>query len=388
MALNIGKKDKSPKEPKAPKAKISKKASKSLAKESAAEEIMPAAIPAPGEQRGAVVRGGKKSRRKSPLNAKRNAQRPVGRPSQKQSKPFNLQEVILRGFPTLAKAFGKDVSNTGKAQKRKKKPEKPTLPIVNLLPPRFTVLRERNTAIRGFVISGLGILFAAGTMYIIQGTAMTSAQGNLQASQAQIAEATARLSQYGDVGTFFDQVQQRLALEKTLKSSELDFPALMTEVQMNLPAGISIADITVTPPPKAAEGGATDGTLCGPKADPFSTDMRSPVACIKITGTVQSAGQLSQLNGAFANSKYMFNVLFVQGVSNLGAGAAVQFVGTAAVADTARTVNTSLTSRTPAVPSGPQQPQPPVTQPTIPTGQPTAPTGQPVAPTNPTGGKN
>lgn len=398
MALNIGKKKDSepkvPKAPKAPKAEKAPKVSRKQAKEAAATVQANAenVVVAPGEQKSAVVRGGKKTRarKKSALSAL-TSKTVIGRNGGGSArsfgggKPFKLDEVILRAFPTIAKALGKDVASKGKAQKRKKKPDKPTLPIVNLLPPRFTVIRERNTAIRGFVISGLGILFAAGTMYVIQGAAMGSAQGTLTASQGQVAEATGRLAQYGDVGTFFDQVQQRLALEKTLTQEEIDLVAVFSEIQSSMPGGVTITDITITPPPTTGEGTAGGASLCGPQADPFSKDTRVPVACVKISGTIPSMGMLTQINNAFGNSKYMFNVLFVQGQGNLGAigSPTVTFNGTAAVSDAARTINTQLAKSNAQAPVGPTTPVPP-TNPTNPT-NPTAPVtpNVPTAPTTP-----
>lgn len=383
MAFGIGKGKDASKEPKKG-PKPSKKTKEQEAPAAAAPQAAPGAPLLPGEQRSAVVRGGKKSRRKG-SSLTRGSRGGVARPTapgKKAKAPAaSVQDIILRAFPTLAKALGKDVGNVGKAQKRKKKPDKPTLPIVNLLPPRFTVIRERNSAIRGFVISGLGILFAAGTMYVIQGTALNAAQSTLTSSQAQIAEATARLSQYGDVGSFFDQVQQRLNLEKSLKANELDFVALNNEIQGFLPAGTSIDEITITPPPKPAEGSPVDGTICGPKADPFSQDKRVPVACITVKGTLPSIGALTQLNNAFAESKYMFNVLFVQAQGQLGALGPSQifFTGTIAVADSAKLINTNLAGESEALPSVEIDPGAPVVP---------APTNPTAAPTPAPGGNN
>jgi hypothetical protein len=416
MALNIGKKkDSDPNEPKAPKAEKAPKESKGLklGRKQPKEELAPAVeaeanlegfVVNPGDQKSAQVRGGKKSRaRKKSAWSNLSSKTVLGRPgspiagrSLKPKQPFNLTDVVLRSFPTLAKALGKDVASKGKAQKRKKKPDKPTLPIVNLLPPRFTVIRERKSAIRGFVISGLGILFAASTMYVIQGAAMGSAQGTLTASQGQIAEATGRLAQYGDVGSFFDQVQQRLSLEKTLTQDEVDLVAVLTEIQRSMPNGVTITDITITPPPTGAEGAASVGTLCGPEADPFAKETRVPVACVKISGTVYSASALTQVNNAFAKSKYLFNVLFVQGQGSLGnvTSTVINFNGTAAVGDAARTINTQLSNQNTQLPL-PTNPTAPVapTNPTVPVapvnpGVPVNPTTPTVPNTNPTGGNN
>lgn len=415
MALNIGrKKDSDPNQPKAPKAEKAPKEPKALkiGRKKDKEESAPAVEAetnleglggTPAEQKAGQVRGGKKSRarKKSAWSNLSNktvlgkSGSPVAGRSLKPKQPFNFTEVVLRSFPTLAKALGKDVANKGKSQKRKKKPDKPSLPIVNLLPPRFTVLRERNSAIRGFVISGLGILFAAGTMYVIQGAAMGSAQGTLTATQGQVAEATGRLAQYGDVGSFFDQVQQRLALEKTLTQDEIDLVAVFTEIQTSMPNGVTITDITITPPPTGGDATAAGGTLCGPKADPFAKDTKVPVACVKIAGTVYSTGALTQINNAFGKSKYLFNVLFVQGQGALGSitSTAITFNGTAAVSDAARTINTQLSKQTNLLPTNPTvsgQPTNPVVpgQPTNPT-VPGAPTTNPTVPnTNPTGGNN
>lgn len=400
MALNIGKKkDSDPKEPKTPKdaksLKIGRKPKEVDAPAPQEETAIENVVVAPGAQKSATVRGGKKSRaRKKSSFSALTSKTVIGRNGgvsttrgPRGGQPFKLDEVILRAFPTLAKALGKDVASKGKAQKRKKKPDKPSLPIVNLLPPRFTVIRERNTAIRGFVISGLGILFAAGTMYVIQGAAMGSAQGTLTAAQGQVAEATGRLSQYGDVGTFFDQVQQRLTLEKTLTANEIDMVAVLSEIQSNMPAGVTVTDIKITPPPTG--GTATDGTLCGPQADPFSKDTRVPVACVEISGNISSLGMLTPINSAFAKSKYLFNVLFVQGQSQLngnnsvmGLPSAITFKGTAGVSDAARTINTQLSksnAQIPAVPVNPVAPTNPTT-PVVPT--------NPTAPTNNLGGNN
>lgn len=361
MALNIGKKKNT--EAKAPK-------SNNKAEAPAPEETAPAEVPAPGDQRSVVVRGGKKTkgRKKTGLagsSGRKGISRSGGATAGRggKGKPVKIEDIVLRAFPTLAKALGREASATGKPQKRKKKADKPVLPIVNLLPPRFTVIRERNNAIRGFVISGLGIVFAAGTMFVIQGTATTSAQNTLNAAQGQIAEATGRLAQYGDVGSFFDQVQQRLTLEKNLKANEVDFVSIYNEIQTLVPAGTLISDITITPPPTSADGGAAaGGTICGPQADPFSQDTRVPVACVKITGSLPSMGMLTGLNKAFIDSKFLFNILFVQNASDLGSAGGILFTGTAGITADGLLVNTNLTATNdaPASPTVPVAPNTPI----------------------------
>lgn len=388
MAFSIGKKKDD--EPKAP--KVDKKAQKPAEPAAAPAPATPAApAPAAPVQRQGAVRGGKKSKARktsalSKLGSKTIASRSGGSTLAGRGKApaFNIQDVILRAFPTLAKAMGKEAGPAGKPQKRKKKTQKPTLPMVNLLPPRFTIIRERNSAIRGFVISGLGILVAAGTMYVIQGTAIGSAQNTLNAAQGQIAESTTRLSQYGDVGSFFDQVQQRLTLEKTLKAAELDFVSIFNEVQSSIPGGVTVVDITITPPPAAADGSATGGNVCGPQADPFSKDTKTPVACIKIQGSLASLSTLTALNNGFADSKFLFNVLFVQSASDLGGTGGILFTGTAAISSDALMVNTNLAAEKPATPTTPTAPNAPGTpvNPAVPVTP--APTASPKA----TGGSN
>ena len=159
---------------------------------------------------------------------------------------------------------------------------------IDLLPARYAEKRkERRRVALALVAGGLVFLLLVGYWFLL-GTKISSEKDTLadvqaqnQALQAQIAE----LQQFADLDA---EVQLKRGALQTVMSGDIDWPALLTELAMVVPADVWLSNFT-------ASAGTTEGsTQVGTEANPVRISSEPAVGRIQFSGSALSMPGVSK----------------------------------------------------------------------------------------------
>jgi len=194
---------------------------------------------------------------------------------------------------TLKTAAGKGQTRSKKAKNTVITPFTPSLPDVNLLPPRVFEAVQAKKAQRKLAFVGVALLAAVAGGYVAQSAQIISANNALDAEkdrgvvlQKQVRALTPVKAFYGGVSA------QKLAVQKTM-AQELFFSKVSSELVKIAPAGVKISTVTIAASVAGATGAtAAAGSSC-PSDNPFSPS--AVVACVQFTGTAPAREGVSAL---------------------------------------------------------------------------------------------
>jgi hypothetical protein len=254
-------------------------------------------------------------------------------------------------FPTLARLAGSSKRAKRPDQHRPKKAAlTPSLPTVNLLPPRLAADKARRNTKRTYVLIGVAMIAGTGVIWVGQAATIAFTTETLTAAQSKVADANFRLTEISATASFFDALDGRANAERNLLFGQVNHQAVTTLVQGALPAGatLSALDIKMIINGQLVGGSASEpasgvrniAALCGPLSDPFSGAVVEPRACLSFSGTLPDRNLLARIWESLSNSELLYNVTVVQSSINATTGA-VAFSGTALI-----TAKAEVTPRT------------------------------------------
>ena len=153
---------------------------------------------------------------------------------------------------------------------------------IHLLPSRYAEKRkERRNVGMTLVAGGLVFLLLVGYWFVLGGKvssekdALAEVQAQNQLLTAQIAE----LQQFADLDA---EVQLKRGALQTVMSGDIDWPALLTELAMVVPADVWLSTFT-------ASAGATEGsTQVGTEANPVRISNEPAVGRVQFSGSALS----------------------------------------------------------------------------------------------------
>jgi hypothetical protein len=253
-----------------------------------------------------------------------------------QSKPAN-SSWFARAFPTFAggKTTAPGTGKPGKVTPRKGGPLKPTLPTVDLLPPRLELDRLKRSTRRGFFLSGFAIVGTAILLYTGQIAVIELSSQELNAANAKVAQAEARISEFGAVQSYYAQVQAREDLLNSMTSAEVNYDALSELLLSALPSGATLRSFGAKGVTPSTDPSANPASQCGPVLDPFSTAEAEIVACVYFGGFVSSREQIAQMTIDLSRSPLIVNPNITEVAAPPGTSSsetsALEYSGTAAV---------------------------------------------------------
>jgi hypothetical protein len=225
--------------------------------------------------------------------------------------PKATDSALVKYFPTFARFMGrKTPSAAPKASKSKKKNNQPSLPMVNLLPPRLALSKARRVTQRGFVIAAVGILTATGLIYAAQTVSINQANASLNAIQNSGINPGGN-GQNGQYTAYMTELRARFDFDKKTRSNRIDNAAILQLVSNSMPAGVILSSVSITPMSAVlTQNGANTSqpaANCGPVNDPFKQNT-TPIGCLKISGTATDRITLNNFNTTLSGSKLIFNV--------------------------------------------------------------------------------
>lgn len=153
---------------------------------------------------------------------------------------------------------------------------------IDLLPAKYAEKRkERRNVAFALIAGGLVLLLLVGYWFMLgsqissEKDTLAEVQAENQALQAQIAE----LQQFADLDA---EVQLKRGALQTVMSGDIEWPALLTELAMVVPADVWLTNFT-------ASAGVTEGaTQVGTEANPVRISDEPAVGRIQFTGSALS----------------------------------------------------------------------------------------------------
>jgi|GEM_PF-2389435 len=238
---------------------------------------------------------------------------------------------------TLKTAPRKGLTRPKKVKNTVITPFTPSMPDVNLLPPRVFEAVHAKQAQRKLALIGAALLLVGAGAYLGQTAQILSANNALDAEVANGVVLQKQVRALTPVKAFYGGVSaQKLAVQKTM-AQELFFSKVSTELLKDAPAGVTISTVTIAASESGAAGAtAAAGSSC-PSANPFSP---SPiVACVQFTGTAPAREGVSALLVSLIASQNFANAYIPVTDS---AGAAATGAAGAAAGPTQVTFNGSV----------------------------------------------
>ena len=162
-------------------------------------------------------------------------------------------------------------------------PFTPTMPDVNLLPPRVFDAVSARKARHRLAITGGALVVAVLVAYVGQTAQIMMANTALDAETAKSAALATQVTTLTPIKVFYAGVAtQKATVQKTM-ARELYFSAVAAELSKSRPAGIGIDTLTATVTEADATTGASTPTSGCPAQNPFTPG--EIVTCVQFTGT-------------------------------------------------------------------------------------------------------
>lgn len=246
-----------------------------------------------------------------------------------------FRNAIAKAFPTFAKALAvKQVDGQG-APVKKVKPVVPMTPSINLLPVEYTIGRTISNVRRGTAIAGTGIAAALGVVFLAQGAIINIAEQAEATVQSQVNEANIKIQTYAETSELYETLNERKSILEGIENNRPAYYVGINELYAKLPSGANITGLAIkhiSLVSNGSDGGAPTGTLCGPIADPFSSENRIVSACVEFKGSMASRADMSAYATSLADSGIFSNVVVGKSTEQFSDNTTrVPFSGTAAI---------------------------------------------------------
>lgn len=132
-----------------------------------------------------------------------------------------------------------------------------SLPRVNLLPPEIAEarrMRRIQVGLGGAVLGAVGIV---ALLYISAAGSVSSAQGNLDAANAQHSSLQAQTAKYRDVTAVYNQAAAAQAMRTQAMGTEVRYSQFLNDLSLTVPENVWLKNVTFTQAaPTAAAGPA------------------------------------------------------------------------------------------------------------------------------------
>lgn len=206
-------------------------------------------------------------------------------------------------------------------------PFTPTMPDVNLLPPRvFDAVHAKAAQRKIMAAGGVLVLLVAGA-FLGQTAQIMLADKTLEAETAKTAGLDKQVRDLSPVKVFYAGVAAQKVTVKETMARELYFSTMASELVKTSPAGVNIQTITVAAD-GGGGGGGTAGSTC-PSANPFKSVPI--VTCVQFTGTATGREAVSAFLVNLNSSSKFVNVYVP--VTDSGDGKQVTFNGSVGVTE-------------------------------------------------------
>lgn len=226
---------------------------------------------------------------------------------------------IGRLFPTFGRLFrgNSSLRPTPGNQGPKGGDIQAHLPIVNLLPPRLAFEKARRASRRTFGIVATGMLVSSALLWVGQAATIAIAQGELNAAQERVETANIQLGKLKEESKFFDALDYRINLERTMLASQVDQQKLLSLLSASTSGATitkaSIKMLDATSIQKGADKQAKENpaSRCGPIENPFDA-AEVPIACLSAEGRASSRNAINAITQKLQASSLVDNVAVVQ----------------------------------------------------------------------------
>ena len=153
---------------------------------------------------------------------------------------------------------------------------------IDLLPAKYAEKRrERRNVALALVAAGVVLLLLVGYWCMLGGQ-ISSEEDRLAEVQAENQALTAQIQELQEFAALDAEVQQKRAALQMVMAGDIDWPAMLTELAMVVPADVWLTNIT-------ASAGATEGSAPVPtEANPVRISDETPVGRISFTGNALS----------------------------------------------------------------------------------------------------
>jgi hypothetical protein len=205
-------------------------------------------------------------------------------------------------------------------------PFTPSMPDVNLLPPRVFDAVLAKKARRQLTLAGAVVVLIVAGAYAAQLAQIMVANNALAAETAKSAALDKQVRDLSPVKVFYAGVAAQKLNVQTTMARELRFSDVASELVKNsLAAGVTVETMTVS----VADAGATSpGSAC-PAANPFTPVQ--VVTCMQFTGTAPGRADVSAFLVNLNNSSKFANVYVP--VTDSGDGKKITFNGSVGITE-------------------------------------------------------
>lgn len=211
-------------------------------------------------------------------------------------------------------------------------PFTPTLPDVNLLPPRVLDAALAKKAQRKLAMIGGAVAIALALGYAGQTAQIMLANHSLDVVTAKGVTLNKQVADLSPIKAFYGGVEAQKAVVQKTMVHEMLFSKVASDLLNSRTAGVSVQTMAVSAGGATSTTGApsTTGASC-PLADPFAANPVPSVTCVQFTGTATGRDSLSSfLTGL--NSGGGFVNTYVP-VTDSGDGKQVTFNGSVGITD-------------------------------------------------------
>lgn len=191
---------------------------------------------------------------------------------------------------------------------KKFKPAKPTVPSVNLLPPRLEFEKTKRLTKRSFAIVSAGFITSCGLLLGGQLVLNYFADEAVSAKETELAELDDRIGQYSGVESFVNSIETRNDLIRQLQGDQMNYVTVSNALFDVLPANATIANLTMSVLANQDADAIALAATCGPVVDPIGISEASIVGCLKSEVSVPVGANPAALAEALQASPLLVNV--------------------------------------------------------------------------------
>lgn len=119
-------------------------------------------------------------------------------------------------------------------------------PRVNLLPPEIAETQRLRRVQAGLGLAALASVAAVALLYLQAGSAVSAAQQQLSAAQAQQTSLQTQLARYNDVQQVAAQVQAAKAMYATAMGPAIDWAGYLNDLTLSIPDNVWLTSVSAT----------------------------------------------------------------------------------------------------------------------------------------------
>ena len=150
---------------------------------------------------------------------------------------------------------------------------------IDLLPAKYAERRKERRNVMVTIVAGALVLLLLVAYYFKLGSDVSSAKDELSQIQAQNQALEAQIAELQQFAELETEVKTKEAALATVMAGDVDWPALLTELAMVVPADVWLTSFT-------ASAGTTEGSAqVGTEGNPVRISDEAPVGRIQFSGS-------------------------------------------------------------------------------------------------------